>query len=94
MYKAIVILKIEGGLVQSLGIIGEGIPNQFVVIDYDCDGMSDEEVKKVPQHGGGSTDALVINGVVERYPEDATTNWIAGNYADSLIWRGMEVDSR
>ncbi len=89
MHKAMVILRIEGGLVQCLGIIGEGIPDQFVVIDYDCDGM-DDDVKKVPQHGGGSTNALVISGVVKRYTEDVTTRWIVGNYADSLIWRGGE----
>ncbi len=48
---------VEGGVVQA--VLTAGVPVEYTIVDYDCDGAPDEELTAVDQGDGSTVNAAV-----------------------------------
>lgn len=61
------VVVLEGGLVQ--GVLSETTAMELVVIDYDTEGASEDEICTIPQYGGGTAQATTCLQTTEVYPK-------------------------
>ena len=71
-------IHIDGGLIQSIGVLDLDGPNMAVIVDYDTDGADPDDLTEVPQPDGTTIDAYIHLQVLQQWPDDATTQWYLG----------------
>lgn len=58
-----IVIILEGGLVQN--VLSDGEPVNYAVVDYDTEGVGDDEITMIPQDSGSEADAVCRTDVTE-----------------------------